>query len=104
MTPEEIETLRERYDIYDLKEVFDAALRLDAIENAGDEEVDAACGGLLKAYRSLSDSLFHKSMNDLENIAKGAIVERDKLRERIKEAEERIKDLEGDIEVAKYGL
>lgn len=51
-------------------ELESSALRLAAIEAAGDEEVDRACDGLMKSYRSLDDSLFHRSMNALDDIAK----------------------------------
>ena len=82
----------------------DSALRLAAIEAAGDEEVDRACDGLMKSYRSLDDSLFHRSMNALDDIAKSRNATIADLRAKLGEATERIQDLEDGIEAARLGL
>ena len=76
----------------------DSALRLAAIEAAGDEEVDRACDGLMKSYRSLDDSLFHRSMNALDDIAKSRNATTADLRAKLGEAEKRIEDLEETID------
>ena len=85
-------------------ELLDSALRLAAIEAAGDEEVEKACDGLMKSYRSLDDSLFHRSMNALDDIAKSRNATIADLRAKLGEATERIQDLEDGIEAARLGL
>jgi len=85
-------------------ELESSALRLAAIEAAGDEEVDRACDGLMKSYRSLDDSLFHRSMNALDDIAKSRNATIADLRAKLGEATERIQDLEDGIEAARLGL
>ena len=72
-------------------ELESSALRLAAIEAAGDEEVDRACDGLMKSYRSLDDSLFHRSMNALDDIAKSRNATIADLRAKLGEAEAELK-------------
>lgn len=75
-------------------ELIDSALRLAKIEGAGDEEVEKACEGLMKSYRSLDDNLFHKSMNSLDDIAKSRNATVADLRAKLGESEKRIAELQ----------
>ena len=107
LTKEEIESIRERYDIYDLKEVFDSALRLDAIEAAGDEEVEKACEALRRGYWTSEDGDSirpDKHIDAVLDVVASRNATITDLLAKLGEATERIQDLEDGIEAARLGL
>lgn len=102
-------------------ELCDMALRLAAIEGAGDEDIERALESTKQAKTFYEIAAQHAkdpavkqfaqdfgnllSMSrDIQAVAKSRNQVIADLRVKLGEAEERIKDLEGDIEVAKYGL